>query len=944
MIAKHVVMKSAQQGGFSGLVKYITDSQSKSERVGDVRTTNCHSDRADQAMLEVINVQAKNKRATADKNYHLIISFAPGESPDEKVLITIEDRVCAAIGFAGHQRISVAHHDTDSLHVHVAINKIHPQRYTIHEPFNAYHTLGLVCAKLEKEFGLQQVNHTAKKARGENNADDMERHADVESVLGWIKRECSGAMHRAQNWPAMHEVMRAHGLTIHERANGLAISSDAGISVKASSVAREFSKASLEKKLGAFEPMVNREATRDASTHYARQPVRSRVDTSELYARYKNAQQQAMAMRADEWTKARAHQVEQIEAVKRKGRLKRAAIKLLNMPGIEKKLLYIATSKTLLKEIEAINKDHQQQRQEIYGRYTRCSWADWLCHEARTGNKEALEALRARPSASGLKGNTLRGAGNNPDTRAEAVPDTVTKNGTLIYHVGASAVRDDGSKLKVSRGADRDGLEAALRIAIERYGNCITVNGSAEFKERIAGVAAAVQLPVRFDDAALERRRRQLTQPLKAKEKKHDIDSRSNGDHVKRRPDRSRNGSGKQNASRHAPVATRFGAGRPSGDKPDPGGTGHPAAPPDAHRMRGLSELGLVHVTNRSKVLLPGDVPGHMEHQGAKPDHRVRRHVRRPGQLKQPGVRVGNKSPLHARKNNLAVNGAPPPFVRKDARRNTVPGGGAAARFKWAASRHRPAPPSPIPKPAPESARVPPAPVRRHNFLDLAHAARTVMSWKPAQVDLVSRPPPRARKFSYIRTRVQPPPARKDHLHTLGSLSGDPASPSSQATKPNVGKVGSTPPPASKDRLQPLSKLGGVTIGEGATTTARAPVPHPVQHQVAPTPARHVADETLSLSGAARAAEKYVIEREQKRRDGFDIPKHSRYNFANEMSAVFAGIRQIDGQALALLKIGDEIFVHPVDESTALRLKRIALGQQIVVKAQGVIKTKGRSR
>jgi hypothetical protein len=218
------------------------------------------------------------------------------------------------------------------------------------------------------------------------------------------------------------------------------------------------------------------------------------------------------------------------------------------------------------------------------------------------------------------------------------------------------------------------------------------------------------------------------------------------------------------------------------------------------------------------------------------------------------------------------------------------------------------------------------------------------MSWKPAQVHLVSRPPPHARKFSYIRTRAHPPPARKDHLHTLGSLCGDPASPSSQATKPNVGKVGSTPPPASKDRLQQLSKLGGVTIGDGATTNARVPVPQPVQHQVAPTPTRHVADETSSLSGAARAAEKYVIEREQKRRNGFDIPKHSRYNFANEMSAVFAGIRQIDGQALALLKIGDEIFVQPVDESTARRLKRIALGQQIVVKALGAIKTKGRSR
>jgi hypothetical protein len=38
-----------------------------------------------------------------------------------------------------------------------------------------------------------------------------------------------------------------------------------------------------------------------------------------------------------------------------------------------------------------------------------------------------------------------------------------------------------------------------------------------------------------------------------------------------------------------------------------------------------LSELGVVHLAQRGEVLLPGDVPGHLEQQGTQPDNRLRR-------------------------------------------------------------------------------------------------------------------------------------------------------------------------------------------------------------------------------------------------------------------------------------------------------------------------------
>ncbi|MBF4377214.1 relaxase/mobilization nuclease domain-containing protein, partial [Vibrio anguillarum] len=91
--------------------------------------TNCHADSVRDAISEVLATQQSNTRAKNDKTYHLIISFRSGEQLEQGVLSEIEKRVCDSLGFSDHQRISAVHNDTDNLHMHVAINKIHPTRH-----------------------------------------------------------------------------------------------------------------------------------------------------------------------------------------------------------------------------------------------------------------------------------------------------------------------------------------------------------------------------------------------------------------------------------------------------------------------------------------------------------------------------------------------------------------------------------------------------------------------------------------------------------------------------------------------------------------------------------------------------------------------------------------------------------------------------------------------
>lgn len=667
MIAKQVAMQSIKKSDFASLVKYITDTQNKNERVGCVAVTNCQVDQGgqvDAAILEVLNTQAQNTRARSDRTYHLVVSFRAGEQPEEATLKAIEARLCAGLGYGDHQRVSAVHHDTDNLHIHIAINKIHPSRYTLHEPYNDYKTLGQLCEKLEIEFGLAHDNHQAHQRAAQSRAVDMEHHAGLESLLGWIQRECLDQIQRAQSWAELHHAMQAKGLALRERGNGLVFVAEDGTTVKASSVGRDYSRSKLEARFGPFEPSPERsckpssgKACRPTPDHpsleppattYARQPMRSGIDTAPMYARYQAEQQAGKALRRDEWARAMDRKTRLIEAAKRSGRLKRAAIKLIKMAGPGKKILYAATRKTLKNDLQAISQQYLKERQQIYAKHRHLAWADWLRAQATEGDPQALGALRARAAAQGLKGNTVSGKpGQNPlraanTDKSDAAPDSITKQGTIIYRVGLTTIRDDGNQLQVSRGASQEGLQAALQMAMVRYGGRLTVNGTAAFKERIAQAAASAQLPITFDDATLERRRQALLQALTTQETAHEPEqARGNRTRTSRGgTDRGGTDRGRTDSSRPAGAgvaAPRYNASAASGRglpvKPNIGRVGRQPPPPGQNRLRGLSELGVVHLAGRGEVLLPGDVPAHLEQPRAQPDHRLRRAVSRPGAL-----------------------------------------------------------------------------------------------------------------------------------------------------------------------------------------------------------------------------------------------------------------------------------------------------------------------
>ncbi len=447
----------------------------------------------------------------------------------------------------------------------------------------------------------------------------MERHSGIESLLSWIRRECLEKIRGVQSWPELHQVLHENGLELRECGNGFILEAGDGTMVKASTVARDISKAKLEDRLGPFEASLKRKDRR--KREYQKRPVRMRINTVELYAKYKSEILNLSAAGSREFEKIRHQKNRKIEAAKRASRLIRLTIKLMKGRPV-KKLLYAKAHKKLCSDIESINNRYQKERQALKDQYQRRTWADWLKKKALDGDAEALTALRSREAALGPRGNTIQGEGQpGPDSNHTTVVDNITKKGTIIVHAGKSAVRDDGDKLQVFRKITKESLREALQLAIVRYGSRITINGTDEFKELIAQAAAAFKLPLTFAESSLEYRRQQLLIKESKNDQQHNqgqINLQSHG-YFGSRTATSQNTSRAETEKSINLIV-----------KPDVGRIGRNPPPQSRHGLRTLSQLGMVRFASGTEVLLPGDVPGHVEQSGTQSDNTLRRRVFEP--------------------------------------------------------------------------------------------------------------------------------------------------------------------------------------------------------------------------------------------------------------------------------------------------------------------------
>ena len=511
MIAKRIDMRDASKSRATRLARYVTDELERAGRVAGVFTVNCISDDVLLAAKEIEICQARNTRTKDDKTYHLLLSFPDGERPDKGQMRTMADAFAEALGYGDHQRIAVVHDDTDNLHMHLIINKIHPDRFTIHTPRRDFKILAEICAKLERENSLTRTSHEAKRSVAEAKARDMEAHSGAESFLSYTRKKAIPILAAARSWEELHQTLAEAGICLRLKGNGLVMTDRAGtVAVKASSVGRDFSKAKLEKRFGVFIapeaartpdklPVQNSEKPENT---YKKEPPSHTGGLYEQYRREKeNAWKERKAQLSAVWDKQKTH-MHQI-----------AASANLNLPRAAsyhlKKRLRLEARNAANARIAELRRAMARERADINARHKALGYIEWLKRQAEDGNIPAIYALRKRGAvAPALINITARDLRNAKLITAKIAH--VTGRGTLFYKVGQDVFRDNGSHVSVKRDASDDGMVAALRIAMAKFnGQPLTVNGTDEFKNRCVEAAARVNLPLTFSDVRLERERQQ---------------------------------------------------------------------------------------------------------------------------------------------------------------------------------------------------------------------------------------------------------------------------------------------------------------------------------------------------------------------------------------------------------------------------------------------------
>ena len=257
----------------TALVTYIVkpEDENKAEKCVYKNSHGFFTDDIQGQMFEMIGLAEKSVRSLDPVN-HYIISWRESEKPTNEQVDAAVDLVMEATGLTGHQVIYALHANTGNYHLHIVVNRVHPNSFKAIEinggfEFKALHK---AIARIERRQGWQPEkralyaenengelveNKTRKcgppKAVGQKKR-DKENLTGAKSAERIAQEEAAQIIRAATTWQALHENLAKHGFRYERHGSGakLYVGETA---LKASSVDRSASLAKLQQRLGNYE-------------------------------------------------------------------------------------------------------------------------------------------------------------------------------------------------------------------------------------------------------------------------------------------------------------------------------------------------------------------------------------------------------------------------------------------------------------------------------------------------------------------------------------------------------------------------------------------------------------------------------------------------------------------------------------------------------------------
>jgi hypothetical protein len=121
---------------------------------------------------------AENVRVTKPV-YHLALSCDPRDLVDRAAMERIADRVLRELKLEEHQAVIVAHGDRQHPHVHILVNRVHPETGKVWDRWQDYPAIQRALREEEKALGLRSVESSAQRTRGEDRYGGLRADLDI---------------------------------------------------------------------------------------------------------------------------------------------------------------------------------------------------------------------------------------------------------------------------------------------------------------------------------------------------------------------------------------------------------------------------------------------------------------------------------------------------------------------------------------------------------------------------------------------------------------------------------------------------------------------------------------------------------------------------------------------------------------------------------------------
>jgi hypothetical protein len=248
-----MIGKSRAGTGFGGLTRYLLHGEKDKpnpDRVLWTSTRELALDEPEQAALLMRMTAAQGR--TKKPVHHISISLAPGEHLSREQWENVVDTTLRDLGLEEHQVLIVAHQDTHHEHIHLMVNRVHPQTYRAWNRWQDRPRLMATLRVQEHALGLRETPHVKNPDRIPEALVALYERTGELPFLDYARTAGRQIFQEARSWNELHERLAEKGLYLERKGQGLVVTDDHR-HVKASSVDRAASLRALEARLGPYQ-------------------------------------------------------------------------------------------------------------------------------------------------------------------------------------------------------------------------------------------------------------------------------------------------------------------------------------------------------------------------------------------------------------------------------------------------------------------------------------------------------------------------------------------------------------------------------------------------------------------------------------------------------------------------------------------------------------------